>query len=143
MTEIKSYAMLIILPTFEQRFEYLTLKGHVGFNTFADKRYLNQTLYKSDEWKHFRRKIIIRDCGCDLGIKDHEIEGIIVVHHINPISIEDIINHAPCIFDPNNAIATSDLTHKAIHYCQRTNDFLFLNTIQDRVQNDMCPWKKK
>lgn len=113
---IKSYRELIRLPTFEERFAYLKMGGSVGRETFGFDRYLNQAFYNSREWKRTRRDIIVRDESCDLGIFDREIFGKIVIHHINPITIEDLENGDWCVFDPNNLICTSPNTHNAIHY---------------------------
>ena len=113
---IKSYRELRRLKTFEERFEYLKLDGIVGRSTFGFERYLNQEFYRSAEWKRVRRDIIVRDDGCDLGIPDRKIFGKIIVHHINPITIEDIERGADFIFDSNNLICTSHNTSNAIHY---------------------------
>lgn len=113
---IKSYRELIRLPTFEERFAYLKMGGSVGRETFGFDRYLNQAFYNSREWKRTRRDIIVRDESCDLGIFDREIFGKIVIHHINPITIEDLENGDWCVYDPNNLICTSPETHNAIHY---------------------------
>ena len=113
---IKTYRELSRLPTFEERYEYLRIGGIVGRETFGFDRYLNQVLYQSPEWKRVRNDVIIRDDGCDLGILDREIFGRITVHHINPITLEDIERRARCVFDLNNLISTSHNTHNAIHY---------------------------
>lgn len=137
---IKRYSDLIAIPTFEERFEYLQLNGRMGEVTFGSNRYLNQTLYKSNRWFRFRDSIIIRDNGCDLGIEGYEIYGPIIIHHINPITAEDILDDDYKIFDPNNAIATTLNTHNAIHYSDKTK--LILPPIQ-RTKDDTCPWKNK
>lgn len=121
-----------------ERYYYLKLSGQVGAMTFADQRYLNQILYSTDDWQLFRRDIIIRDNGCDLGISDREILFRINVHHINPLTIDDLINRSSKIFDPENAISTSDITHKAIHY---GNENLLIKEPTVRHENDTCPWK--
>lgn len=113
---IKSYRDLRRLKTFEERYDYLRLGGVVGRSTFGFDRYLNQTLYRSPEWKRVRNAVIIRDNGCDLGIPDRAINEQILIHHINPISIEDIENRASCVLDPDNLITTTLVTHNAIHY---------------------------
>ena len=138
MTIIKSYSELITIPTFVERYEYLKLGGKVGEETFGFDRYLNQTLYRSSEWKRFRRDIILRDNGCDLACEDREIYGKIIIHHINPITLEDIHKRNPMIFDPDNVIATSLDTHNAIHY----GDDSLLFEIVDRQPNDTCPWRQ-
>jgi len=113
---IKSYSEMIRLKTFEQRFEYLKIGGQIGYMTFNGHRYLNQELYKCSEWARVRRQIIIRDEGFDLAHPDHPINGKILVHHINPITIEDVLERNKIIFDPDNLITVSSLTHNAIHY---------------------------
>jgi len=112
----RSYHELCYLSTFEERFEYLKLRAIVGKTTFGFERYLNQMIYQSRQWKHTRDDIIFRDHGCDLGIFDREIYSQILVHHINPITIEDIESISDCIFDPDNLITTTFQTHNAIHY---------------------------
>lgn len=136
----RSYSELIKIPSFEERFEYLRIGGVVGEDTFGSHRYLNQTFYRSAEWRRFRQQIIIRDMGCDLGIKDREIPGIIIIHHINPISIEDIINRRlEKLLNPDNAISTSVMTHKAIHY---GDENLLIKDPIERTKFDTCPWRR-
>lgn len=136
---MRNYGELINLPTFEERFEYLKIAAKVCEETFGSKRYLNQILYHDDAWKKCRREIIIRDNGCDLGCLGYEIfDKIIVVHHINPITVEDVINRNPKIFDPNNLITVRDSTHKMIHY---GTDIPVKATFVERKKNDTCPWK--
>ena len=135
---IRTYSELIQLPTFEERFEYLRLDGSVGQATFGYDRYLNQILYNSPEWKRFRRDIIIRDNGCDLACKGYEIRGRIIIHHINTISIEDIVNRNPMVFDPENVITTTHNTHNAIHYGDKE---LLVTVPIERSANDTCLWK--
>lgn len=135
---IRSYRELVRLPTFEERFEYLKLKGVVGNSTFGFDRYLNQILYNSSEWKRTRNDILIRDGGCDLGIEDREIFHKPIIHHINPITIENIENRDDCVFDPNNLITTSGTTHNAITYGDGSK-LVRLPTIRRR--GDTCPWK--
>lgn len=137
---IKTYTELIQLKTFEERFEYLSIKGAVGKETFGYDRYLNQALYRSDEWKSFRRDVFLRDRGCDLACDDHEIHGRFIVHHINPISIEDVLNRAPNIFDMDNVITTILITHNAIHYGDKS---LLVPVPIERSTNDTCPWKRR
>lgn len=135
---IKSYQGLMLLPTFEERFDYLKLYGSVGHPTFGLDRYLNQTLYHSRNWKFIRRDVIVRDKACDLAISDREIFGGIRVHHINPITVEDIELGNDCVFDINNLICTSHDTHNAIHY----GDASKLPTLPtERKKGDTCPWK--
>ena len=135
---IRTYSELIQLPTFEERFEYLRLDGSVGQVTFGYDRYLNQILYNSPEWKRFRRDIIIRDNGCDLACEGYEIRGRIIIHHINTISIEDIVNRNPMVFDPENVITTTHNTHNAIHYGDKE---LLVTVPIERSANDTCLWK--
>lgn len=138
-TVIKTYSEMIQLPTFIERFRYLKIGGEVGKETFGHDRYLNQTLYSSQEWKRFRRDIIIRDHGCDLACEGFEINyGPMLIHHINPISIEDVIRRDPKIFDPENVVSTVLRTHNAIHYGDES--LLMIEPIERRP-NDTCPWK--
>lgn len=116
MLRIRTYSELIKFETFEERFEYLKLSGEVGLATFGHDRYLNQTFYRSPEWRSFRREIIIRDNGCDLGLEGYDIFGKIYIHHMNPISVEDILDRKSNLMDPNQVICVSGLTHNAIHY---------------------------
>jgi hypothetical protein len=139
-TIIKTYSELILLPTFIERFRYLKLNGSVGMDTFGHDRYLNQILYHSEEWKRFRREVIIRDNGCDLGCEDYEIHGKILVHHINPITIEDVLRRDPCIFDFENAISTSHNTHNAVHY---GDESLLVTEPIVRTPYDTCPWRRR
>lgn len=135
---IKTYSELITLPTFEERFEYLQLKGTVGQETFGFDRYLNQILYNSKEWKHLRNKIIVRDNGCDLALEGFEIYGRILIHHINPITIDDVIKRREIVFDPENLICVTHNTHNAIHYGDKS---LLITGPVERRANDTCPWK--
>lgn len=135
---MKSYSELIRIPSFEERFQYLRINGIVGEETFGCDRYLNQIFYKSEEWKRIRRRVIIRDNGCDLAWDEYEIKGIIVIHHINPITKEDILNRSSKLFDLENLICASVNTHKAIHY---GNEEMLPKKIVERTMNDTCPWK--
>lgn len=135
----KSYSELIRLPTFLERYRYLKIGGRIGEDTFGYDRYLNQTLYRSVEWKRFRREIIVRDEGCDLGCEGYEIYRNILVHHINPITIDDVLNRDLKIFDPENVICVSHNTHNAIHY---GGENLLITEPVIRKPNDTCPWKK-
>lgn len=136
---IKTYSELITLPTFIDRFRYLQLDGIVGYETFGHDRYLNQILYRTPEWKRFRRDIILRDNGCDLACEGYEIVGNILVHHINPLTVEDILRRDPKIFDPENVICTQLNTHNAIHY---GDEELLITEPIIRTQYDTCPWKR-
>lgn len=138
MKTIKTYSELITLQTFEDRFNYLQLRGEVGKSTFGHNRYLNQILYNSPEWRRFRNEIIIRDNGCDLACDGYEIYGRALIHHINPITVEDIVNRNPMVFDPENVITTVHSTHNAIHY---GDESLLPKSPIERKQNDTCPWR--
>lgn len=137
---IKCYSELITIPTFEERFDYLKLGGKVGEETFGFDRYLNQAFYKSDAWLEVRDFVIVRDCGCDLGILDREIpNGVrILVHHMNPIRVEDIVNKSKYLLDPEYLITTIDNTHQAIHYGDKS---LLIIAPVERRRNDTCPWR--
>ena len=134
----KSYSEMIMLPTFEERFNYLKLGGKIGEETFGFSRYINQEFYHLKEWKAFRDKVIIRDNGCDLAMSGYDILGKIIIHHINPITYEDIVNRHECVFDMNNVITTQLATHNAIHY---GDDKIFINKYAQRYKNDTCPWR--
>lgn len=136
---IKTYSELITLPTFEERFEYLKIGGKVGVDTFGFDRYLNQIFYRSDEWKSIRDEVIIRDNGCDLGIEGREIYSRIIVHHMNPITKDDILNRSDFLLNPEFLICTIKLTHDAIHYGDSS---ILLTEPVIRTKNDTCPWKR-
>ena len=138
MMSLKTYSELIALPTFEERFNYLKLGGIVGEETFGFDRYLNQILYKTPRWLSSRDKVILRDKGCDLGVPGREIQGRILVHHMNPITIEDVLQERDFIFDPEFLISTMHITHNAIHYGDA--NLLILNPIE-RTKHDTCPWR--
>ena len=112
----RTYDEVIKLPTFEERFNYLKLNGQCSATTFGGHRQLNQMLYKSPQWLGVRQRVIIRDNGCDLGIEDRPINDKIMIHHINPITIEQVCNFDPSVFDMNNLICVSKETHNQIHY---------------------------
>ena len=135
---IKTYSELITIPTFEERFEYLQLKGSVGKDTFGYDRHLNQVLYRSSEWKRLRNQIIIRDCGCDLACDGYDIHSKVLIHHLNPITVEDVIARSRKVFDPDNLVCVSHNTHNAIHYGDV--DLLVTGPII-RTKNDTCPWR--
>ena len=138
LMRIKTYSELITFSTFEERFDYLQLKGIVGQETFGFDRYLNQILYNSKEWKHLRNEIIVRDNGCDLALEGFEIHGRILIHHINPITIDDVIKRREMVFDPENLICVTHNTHNAIHYGDKS---LLITGPVERRANDTCPWK--
>lgn len=136
----RTYSELITLPTFEERFKYLQLNGAVGRDTFGFDRYLNQYIYqRSQRWKSVRDKIIVRDNGCDLGVEGYSIYGRIIIHHMNPISVEDILSDRDWIFDPEFLICVSHRTHNAIHY---GDESLLPQTLIERTKNDTCPWRR-
>ena len=135
---IRTYSELITIPTFEERFEYLQLKGSVGKDTFGYERYLNQVLYRSPEWKRLRNQIIIRDGGCDLACDGYDIYGKVLIHHLNPITVEDVLARSRKVFDPDNLVCVSHNTHNAIHYGDV--DLLVTGPII-RTKNDTCPWR--
>ena len=135
---IRTYSELITIPTFEERFEYLQLKGSVGKDTFGYDRHLNQVLYRSPEWKRLRNQIIIRDGGCDLACDGYDIYDKALIHHLNPITVEDVLTRSRKVFDPNNLVCVSHNTHNAIHY--GGIDLLVTGPII-RTKNDTCPWR--
>lgn len=135
----KTYSELITIPTYEDRFRYLQLQGAVGKDTFGYDRYLNQFLYNSQEWKRFRNEIVIRDNGCDLAFEGYDIRGRILIHHINPITVNDVTNRNPLVFDPENVICVTHNTHNAIHY---GDESLLITAPIERTRNDTCPWKR-
>lgn len=136
---IRTYSELITLPTFEERYRYLRLDGQVGAETFGFDRYLNQKFYRTDkEWLAVRDDVIIRDNGCDLGIPDREIYSRIIVHHMNPITKEDILRRTKYLLDPEYLICTIKRTHDAIHYGDET---LLLQGPIERTKFDTCPWR--
>lgn len=135
----RSYLELMMFSTFEERFRYLKLDGKIGESTFGFQRWINQELYHSNKWLNFRDKVIIRDNGCDLGVSGYEIYRSVLIHHINPITYEDVINQSSCIFDLNNVISTQLSTHNAIHY---GDENLLITTPTQRSINDTCPWRK-
>lgn len=137
---IRTYSELIQLPTFRQRFEYLKLSGSVGKATFGYDRYLNQRFYTSKEWKDLRNEIIVRDNGCDLGLEDYEIRGRILIHHMNPIVDDDIVNVSDYLMNPEYLICVSHDVHNAIHY--GNDDILRAKEYVPRRPNDTCPWKE-
>lgn len=134
----KSYRYLQRLNTFLERYNYLRLDGSVGDVTFGNKRYLNQLLYSSEEWKRIRREVILRDDGCDLGHPDFPIGGNVYVHHLNPITLDDILERKPCVFEIDNLICVSFKTHNAIHY---GNEEVLPAEPVTRKPNDTCPWR--
>ena len=135
---IRSYSELITIPTFEERYEYLRLDGQVGVETFGFDRYLNQAFYKSKEWLSIRNQIIMRDNGCDLGVEGYEIHGRIIIHHMNPITKEDLLDRTDYLMNSEYLICTTNSTHNAIHY---GDESLLVTAPIVRSKNDTCPWK--
>ena len=136
---VKRYSELIQLPTFEERYRYLRLGGKVGEETFGFDRWLNQKFYKDPEWLKIRDEVIIRDNGCDLGIPDREIHSRILVHHMNPITKDDILHRTKFLLDPEFLICTIKNTHDAIHY---GDESLLILAPVERSKNDTCPWRQ-
>ena len=137
---IRTYSELSQLSTFEERYKYLKLDGVVGEETFGFDRYLNQQFYQKDiEWLNARKKVIMRDTGCDLGIEGREIHGRIIVHHMNPITKYDLLNRTKYLLDPEYLICTLKSTHDAIHY---GDENLLMKGPVERTKNDTCPWRK-
>lgn len=134
----RTYQELIQLPTFKERFEYLKLDGYVGKSTFGYDRYINQKFYTSPEWRRLRREVILRDECRDLAVEGYEIQGKVLIHHINPISLEDLEERSPAAYSLDNLICVSQLTHEAIHY---SNYDLLPQDPVERFPNDMCPWR--
>lgn len=136
---IRTYSELITIPTFEERYDYLRLGGKVGEETFGFDRYINQLFYRSKEWKSIRDHVITRDNGCDLGIEGREIYGKILIHHMNPITKDDILQRSEYLLDPEYLITTIKNTHDAIHYGDRS---LLITSPVERSRNDTCPWRR-
>ena len=137
---IRTYSELSKLATFKERFNYLRLDGQVGKDTFGFDRIFNQKFYTSKEWRHIRDLVIVRDNGCDLGIEGYDIVGQnLIIHHINPISLEDIESKSDILLNPEYLITTTHNTHNAIHY---GDDKLLITGPIQRSKNDTCPWKR-
>ena len=138
MKMIRTYSELITLPTFEERYQYLKIGGTVGEETVGFDRYLNQSFYKTKEWLRIRDHVIVRDQGCDLAMIDREIRGKILIHHMNPITKEDIVRRSKYLLDPEYLICTVKNTHDAIHY---GDESLLIKAPIERQKNDTCPWR--
>lgn len=136
---IRSYSELSKFQSYEERFRYLKLDGDVGKETFGFDRYLNQVFYRSQKWKKIRDMVIIRDNGCDLGIEGYEIYGRIIIHHMNPITIDDIERESEFLLNPEFLISTVHNTHNAIHY---GDESMLVTAPVERTKNDTCPWKR-
>ena len=135
----RTYTELNSMKTFDERFKYLYLGGHVGKETFGFDRWLNQRFYRSQEWKRIRDIVILRDYGCDLGVEGREIYGNPIIHHMNPISEKDLIERSDLLLNPEYLITVSHQTHNALHYGVRDSDIFFS---KERTKNDTCPWKQ-
>ncbi len=136
---LRTYSELIQIPTFKERYEYLRIDGVVGADTFGFDRWLNQKFYRSTEWKRIRNQVILRDNACDLGVDGYDIYGRIIIHHMNPITMVDLVGATDYLINPEFLICTTHDTHNAIHY----GDAELLQTDPiERKPNDTCPWKK-
>lgn len=140
MTLIRRYTELRRLETFEERYEYLRLRGTVGGSTFGFDRYLNQRFYTSREWKQIRNVVIARDEGCDLGVPGYEIYDKVIIHHMNPMTVEDIDSGNEDILNPDFLIATTHRTHNAIHYGDAN---LLPKPAVERRRNDTILWNRQ
>jgi len=138
--KIRTYSELCKLDSFIERYRYLKLDGIIGEDTFGFDRWLNQTFYKSPEYRKVRREVILRDNGCDLGIQQYEIPGRVIIHHMNPITKTDILNRSDIALDPEYMICVSHDTHNAIHYGDESR--LPISHIVVRRPNDQIPWKR-
>lgn len=136
---IRTYSELITLETFEERLNYLRLSSQVGLDTFGYDRIFNQRFYTSLEWRRARNHVIARDLGLDLGSTDVPIIGSPVIHHMNPITLDDIRNKTEFLLDPEFLICCSFETHNAIHYGIEVPE---RTTLVERLPNDTCPWKR-
>lgn len=136
--KIRTYSELCTFATFEERYNYLRLDGHIGESTFGFDRWLNQAFYKSDDWKSVRRQIILRDNACDLAIEGREIEKYLLIHHMNPITVSDIVECSDWLLNPEFLIVCSRSTHNAIHYGDES--LLVLDPVV-RSKYDTCPWR--
>ncbi len=135
---LKTYSELIQIPDFFGRFNYLRLGSQVGRETFGSKRYLNQRFYTSPEWKHIRTQIIARDLGCDLACTDRPIYGRVYIHHINPLTVEQLITSGELAMLPDFLVCTSYDTHQAIHF---GDEHLLVHDPVQRAANDQAPWR--
>lgn len=138
-TDIRTYTELCKLKTFEERLKYVSLKGIVGEETFGSKRWINQNFYRSPEWKRIRNIVIVRDMGCDLGVPGYEIHGKIIVHHMNPITADDIVYRTKYLLDPEFLICVSFNTHELLSYSDTAHNLQSI--FAERKPNDTCPWR--
>lgn len=137
---MRTYTELMTLPTYSERLEYLRLHGKLGEETFGAERYLNQSFYRTPEWKKARRDVIVRDLGCDLAIPELEIVGPVYVHHLNPINAKDIVDRSDLLLNPEYLITVSRQTHEAIHY-GTASPYSVTAADTERKPNDTAPWK--
>lgn len=138
MKKIRRYSELITISDYIERFKYLKLGSKVGIETFGSDRYLNQYFYKTEEWRQIRKEVIIRDGGFDMGMPGYPIMGQIYIHHITPVTEDDLLNRSPLLLDPDNLISVSLLTHNAIHY---SDESLLPRPFIERQPNDTVPWR--
>lgn len=135
----RSYSGLLKFNTIKDRYNYLKLFGEVGSRTFGSDRYVNQDFYRSKVWRDTRRKIILRDNSCDLGLLNYELNSSVTIHHINPITLDDVATENwDKLLDPENLITTSYNTHKAIHF---GNDYMLPKLPIERTPGDTCLWR--
>lgn len=135
---MRTYSELIQFPTFEERFAYLKLDGRVAEETFGFDRWMNQKFYHSSEWKRVRDQVIVRDLGCDLASEGYDIYGLIIIHHMNPVKLTDLVELVPEVYNPDYLICTTRRTHNAIHY---GDERLLPPPVIQRSRFDTCPWR--
>lgn len=138
MIRVRSYSELRRIRGYEERFEYLQLRSQVGLATFGFERYLNQRFYTSAQWKHVRNVVIARDLGCDLGVRDHEIYDRVIIHHMNPMSVDEVTHGSEDILDPEFLICVAHNTHNAIHYGDKS---LLVKPVVERRPGDTKLWQ--
>lgn len=136
--QMRSYTELCKLPLYRDRLEYVFIGGQIGIDTFGADRYLNQAFYTSPEWRSFRHDIIARDLGRELAMEGYELEKGIIIHHLNPITVQDVLERRECLFDPENVVCVSAKTHKMIHF--GTKDLLFGCDLVERTPGDTKLW---
>lgn len=143
MSIIRTYSNLITLGSFEDRFEYCKLAGQIGIETFGSSRFINQDFYRSKLWRDFRHHILVRDNGFDLAHKDHPfaVDERIYIHHLNPLTIEQLMDDFDRAIDEENAVSVSFETHQAIHY--GSSEYLRTTAVIERTPFDTAPWKIK
>ena len=137
MSDKRSYDEMIKLPTFKQRYEYLKLAGRVGESTFGEARHVNQSFYRSQRWRATRDKVIIRDNACDLSFDGYSINDMVIVHHMNPITLEELENDSDSLYDPRYLVCCTDATHRAIHYGDENQ---LVSAPVERVPGDTRLW---